>query len=118
MFGLQLWMFTQDHDFTVDAVGDMHYLSDFVFDSTRIGGILLGGGLTKHYTLASTLLKGGLDSAIQITMDRPEAGSLSGAPLQEAKSWSKARCGSTLETVIGDVTVIFPLIYAAALDRI
>ena len=118
MFGLQLWMFTQDHDFTVDAVGDMHYLSDFVFDSTRIGGILLGGGLTKHYTLASTLLKGGLDSAIQITLDRPEAGSLSGAPLQEAKSWSKAKCSSTLETVIGDVTIIFPLIYASALDRI
>ena len=35
MFGLQLWMFTQDHDFTVDAVADMHYLSDFVFDSER-----------------------------------------------------------------------------------
>lgn len=118
MFGLQLWMFTQDHDFVVDAVADMHYLSDLVFDSERIGGILLGGGLTKHYTLASTLLKGGLDSAIQITMDRPEAGSLSGAPLQEAKSWSKAKCGSTLETVIGDVTVIFPLIYAASLDRL
>lgn len=118
MFGLQLWIFTQDHDFVVDAVADMHYLSDFVFDSERIGGILLGGGLTKHYTLASTLLKGGLDSAIQITMDRPEAGSLSGAPLQEAKSWSKAQCGSTLETVIGDVTVIFPLIYAAALDKL
>ena len=118
MFGLQLWMFTQDHDFTVDAVADMHYLSDLVFDSERIGGILLGGGLTKHYTLASTLLKGGLDSAIQITMDRPEAGSLSGAPLQEAKSWSKDKCGSTLETVIGDVTVIFPLIYADALNKV
>ena len=118
MFGLQLWMFTQDHDFTVDVVADMHYLSDLVFDSERIGGILLGGGLTKHYTLASTLLKGGLDSAIQITLDRPEAGSLSGAPLQEAKSWSKAKCDSTLATVIGDVTIIFPLIYAAALDKI
>lgn len=117
MFGLQLWMFTQDHDFTVDAVADMHYLSDLVFDSERIGGILLGGGLTKHYTLASTLLRGGLDSAIQITLDRPEAGSLSGAPLQEAKSWSKAKCESTLETVIGDVTIIFPLIYAAVLNR-
>ena len=118
MFGLQLWMFTQDHDFTVDAVADMHYLSDLVFDSERTGGILLGGGLTKHYTLASTLLKGGLDSAIQITLDRPEAGSLSGAPLQEAKSWSKAKCESTLETVIGDVTIIFPLIYAAVLDKV
>lgn len=118
MFGLQLWMFSQDHDFTVDAVADMHYLSDIVFNSEKIGGILLGGGLTKHYTLASTLLIGGLDSAIQITMDRPEAGSLSGAPLQEAKSWSKAKCESTLETVIGDVTVIFPLIYAGVLDKL
>ena len=118
MFGLQLWMFTQDHDFVVDAVADMHYLSDLVFENERIGGILLGGGLTIHYTLASTLLKGGLDSAIQITMDRPEAGSLGGAPLKEAKSWSKAKCGSTLETVIGDVTVIFPLIYAASLDNL
>ena len=118
MFGLQLWMFNQDHDFVVDAVADMHYLSDIVFNSKKVGGILLGGGLTKHYTLASNLLKGGLDLAIQITMDRPESGSLSGAPLEEAKSWSKAKCGSDLATVIGDVTVIFPLILAGALDKI
>ena len=118
MFGLQLWIFTQGHDFTVDAVKDMHYLSDIVFDSEKVGGILLGGGLPKHYALASNVIKGGLDAAIQITMDRPESGSLSGAPLEEAKSWAKAKCGSNLATVIGDVTVIFPLIYAAALDKI
>lgn len=118
MMGLQLWMFSQDHDFVINAIGDMPYLSDIVFESKRVGGVLLGGGLTKHYTLASTLLKGGLDTAIQITLDRPEAGSLSGAPLQEAKSWSKAKCESTLETVIGDVTIIFPIIYAATLDKL
>ncbi|MBE6500539.1 MAG: deoxyhypusine synthase [Methanobrevibacter thaueri] len=118
MMGLQLWIFSQDHDFTVDAVKDMHYLSDIVFSSDKVGAILLGGGLTKHYTLASNVIKGGLDSAIQITMDRPEAGSLGGAPLEEAKSWAKARCGSNLASVVGDVTVIFPLIYAAALDNL
>lgn len=118
MLGLQLWIFSQDHDFTVSAAGDMPYLSDIVFDSQKVGAVLLGGGLTKHYTLASNVIKGGLDSAIQITMDRPEAGSLGGAPLEEAKSWSKARCGSSLASVVGDVTVIFPLIYAAALDKI
>ena len=53
MMGLQLWIFSQDHDFVVDAVADMHYLSDIVFDSPKVGAILLGGGLTKHYTLAS-----------------------------------------------------------------
>ena len=118
MMGLQLWIFTQDHDFTISAVGDMPYLSDIVFESEKVGAILLGGGLTKHYTLASNVIKGGLDAAIQITMDRPEAGSLGGAPLEEAKSWAKARCGSSLASVVGDVTVVFPLIYAAALDKI
>jgi len=118
MMGLQLWIFNQDHDFVVDAVADMHYLSDIVFEAEKVGAILLGGGLTKHYTLASNVIKGGLDAAIQITMDRPEAGSLGGAPLEEAKSWAKARCGSSLASVVGDVTVIFPLIYAACLDRI
>jgi len=118
MMGLQLWIFNQDHDFVVDAVADMHYLSDIVFEAERVGAILLGGGLTKHYTLASNVIKGGLDAAIQVTMDRPEAGSLGGAPLEEAKSWAKARCGSSLASVVGDVTVIFPLIYAACLDKI
>ena len=118
MMGLQLWIFNQDHDFVVDAVADMHYLSDIVFEAERVGAILLGGGLTKHYTLASNVIKGGLDAAIQVTMDRPEAGSLGGAPREEAKSWAKARCGSSLASVVGDVTVIFPLIYAACLDKI
>ena len=118
MTGLQLWIFSQDHDFTVSAAGDMPLLSDIVFGSEKVGAVLLGGGLTKHYTLASNVITGGLDAAIQITMDRPEAGSLGGAPLEEAKSWAKARCGSSLASVVGDVTVIFPLIYAAALDKI
>ena len=118
MIGLQLWIFSQDHDFTVSAAGDMPLLSDIVFGSEKVGAVLLGGGLTKHYTLASNVITGGLDAAIQITMDRPEAGSLGGAPLEEAKSWAKARCGSSLASVVGDVTVIFPLIYAAALDKI
>ena len=85
MMGLQLWIFNQDHDFVVDAVADMHYLSDIVFEAEKVGA---------------------------------EAGSLGGAPLEEAKSWAKARCGSNLASVVGDVTVIFPLIYAAALDRV
>ncbi|MDR2830629.1 MAG: deoxyhypusine synthase [Methanobrevibacter sp.] len=117
MLGLQLWMFTQDHDLTVDAVKDMHVLSDLVFEAKCVGAVILGGGLPKHYTLASNLLKGGIDSAIQITMDRSETGSLSGAPLEEAKSWSKAKVESDLVTVIGDVTILFPLILSGAIDK-
>ncbi|MFB2623599.1 deoxyhypusine synthase [Methanothermobacter marburgensis] len=115
MLGLQLWMYTQDNRVCLDAVRDMHSLSDLVFSHERIGAVILGGGLPKHYTLASTLLRGGVDAAIQITMDRSETGSLSGAPLEEAKSWAKAQAGSNLVTVIGDATALFPLILSAAL---
>ncbi|GAB6056322.1 deoxyhypusine synthase [Methanobacterium movens] len=116
MLGLQLWMFTQNSEFILDAVADMSHLSNIVFQSEKVGAVILGGGLPKHYTLASNLLKGGVDAAIQITMDRSEGGSLSGAPLEEAKSWAKARAGSNLVSVIGDATIIFPLILAGALD--
>lgn len=118
MLGLQLWMFTQDKELTLDAVGDMHELSNIVYDSKKVAAVILGGGLPKHYALASNLLKGGVDAAIQITMDRSEAGSLGGAPLEEAKSWAKAKCGSRLVTVVGDATVMFPLMMAGALEII
>ncbi len=118
MLGLQLWMFTQDKELHLDAVGDMHELSDIVFDAEKVTAVLLGGGLPKHYALASNLLKGGVDAAIQVTMDRSETGSLSGAPLEEAKSWAKAKAGSNLVTVIGDVTIIFPMMVAGAREII
>jgi len=118
MLGLQLWMFTQENEFHIDAVGDMHELSDIVFSAKKVTAIMLGGGLPKHYTLASNLLKGGIDAGIQVTMDRSETGSLSGAPLEEAKSWSKAKSGSNLVTVIGDATIIFPLMVAGAREII
>jgi deoxyhypusine synthase len=118
MLGLQLWMFNQTNKLGLDAVADMHQLSDIVFESEKVGAVILGGGLPKHYALASNLLKGGVDAAIQITMDRSETGSLGGAPLEEAKSWAKARAGSNLVTVIGDATVLFPLVLAGALDLV
>lgn len=118
MLGLQLWMFTQDNELHLDAVGDMHELSDIVFGSKKVTAVMLGGGLPKHYALASNLLKGGVDAGIQVTMDRSETGSLSGAPLEEAKSWAKAKAGSNLVTVIGDVTIIFPMMVAGAREII
>ncbi|PKL69130.1 MAG: deoxyhypusine synthase [Methanobacteriales archaeon HGW-Methanobacteriales-1] len=118
MLGLQLWMFNQSNKLGLDAVADMHQLSDIVFESDKVGVVILGGGLPKHYSLASNLLKGGVDAAIQITMDRSETGSLSGAPLEEAKSWAKAKAGSNLVTVVGDATVLFPLVLAGALDLV
>ncbi len=118
MLGLQLWMFTQENQLTLDAPGDMHELSDIVYGSKKVATVILGGGLPKHYALASNILTGGVDAAIQVTLDRSEAGSLGGAPLEEAKSWAKAKCGSKLVTVIGDATIIFPLMVAGAREKL
>jgi deoxyhypusine synthase len=118
MLGLQLWMFTQENQLTLDAAGDMHELSDIVYGSGKVATVILGGGLPKHYALASNILTGGVDAAIQVTLDRSEAGSLGGAPLEEAKSWAKAKCGSRLVTVIGDATIIFPLMVSGAMELI
>ena len=57
-----------------------------------------------------------MDSAIQITMDRPEPGGLSGASLEEAISWGKVKPEGKSVTVIGDATIIFPIIVAAAIS--
>ncbi len=51
-------------------------------------------------------------------MDRPEPGGLSGAPLEEAISWSKVKPEGKAVTVICDVTIAFPLIVAAAMEKI
>lgn len=118
MLGLQMWMYTQENELILDAVGDMHELSDIVYSAKKVAAVMLGGGLPKHYALASNLLKGGVDAGIQVTMDRSEGGSLGGAPLEEAKSWAKAKCGSNLVTVIGDATIIFPLMVAGAWEII
>jgi deoxyhypusine synthase len=102
----------------LNPIRDLHRLSDLMYESKKVGAIILGGGLPKHHILGASILRDGVDAAVQITLDRPEGGSLSGAPLEEAVSWRKARARSKLVTVIGDVTVIFPTMIAAAIERL
>ncbi|RLG92675.1 MAG: deoxyhypusine synthase [Candidatus Hecatellales archaeon] len=113
MLGYHLWTYGRLKGLKFDFSLDMEKMAETVFKSKKIGAIILGGGLPKHFVLGASMLKGGVDAAIQITMDRPETGSLSGAPLEEAISWGKAKAKSRLVNVIGDYTVLFPLIVAS-----
>ncbi|MFW9960103.1 MAG: deoxyhypusine synthase family protein, partial [Candidatus Thorarchaeota archaeon] len=94
---------------------DLRILGEIITEQKKTGAIMLGGGLTKHFTMGSTILRGGLDLAVQITLDRPEGGSSGGAPLVEGVSWQKMQTEANFENVIGDATVIFPLIVLGAL---
>jgi len=110
MIGLHFWTFSQLKKLRIDPLSDMRELADIVLTAKKTGAIILGGGLPKHHVLGVNI--------VQITLDRPEAGSFSGAPLEEAVSWRKAKTKERLATVIGDATIIFPLIVAAALEKI
>lgn len=117
MLGFHLYTYSTTKNLTLDFVKDLRILGNIVTEQKKTGAIMLGGGLTKHFTMGSTILRGGLDMAIQITLDRPEGGSMSGAPLVEGVSWQKVQVGANFETVIGDATIIFPLITLGVLQR-
>jgi deoxyhypusine synthase len=51
-------------------------------------------------------------------MDRPETGSFSGAPLSEAISWKKIQTTNNVADVIGDATILFPIIVAAVIEQL
>jgi deoxyhypusine synthase len=116
MLGLHIALFSQLHPLKLNGLKDMEILYEQVNDAKRIGAIILGGGLPKHFTLGANILRGGVDSAIQITTAREEDGSLSGAKLQEGISWGKVKSEAKFETVIGDATILFPLIVGAVLE--
>ncbi len=117
MLGFHLYTYSTTAKLTLDFVKDLRILGEIVTESKKTGAIMLGGGLTKHFTMGSTILRGGLDLAVQITMDRPEGGSLGGAPLEEGVSWQKVQTEASYETVIGDATILFPLMIIGALQE-
>ena len=116
--GFQLWMFGQDKKMGIDPLLDVNKLMDKVYEAKKAGIIILGGGWPKHFALFANTFREGVDCAIQITMDRPEPGGLSGATLEEAISWGKVKPEGKAVTVICDMTIAFPIIVAAALENL
>ncbi|WP_224449082.1 deoxyhypusine synthase [Haloprofundus salilacus] len=119
VFGLQAWMYSQTSEFTLDALKDMTPLTDLAYHADRAGCLLVGGGVPKNFTLQTMLVTpGAYDYAVQITMDPASTGGLSGATLDEARSWGKLTKEARNVTVQGDATVYLPLLVAAARERI
>jgi len=118
-FGFHLYLFQQDNEgFVVDVVKDFaNILFSTSQDETK-GLIALGGSISKHHALLACLLNGGIDYAVYLTTARSTSGSMSGATTKEAKSWGKIKDDSDAATVIGDVTITFPLIMSYVLDEL
>ncbi len=109
--GLQCYFWKQSHkEFGIDVTDDMGKLGSLVLNADKTGGIVLGGGISKHYLIASNILREGLDYAVYISTSSPYDGSLSGARAEEAVSWGKIKEKANFVTVYGDATILFPLI--------
>lgn len=120
VLGLQAWLYKQTNKLTVDAFADMREFMDLCYGAKRTGALLIGGGVPKNYVLQSMLVtpRGGFDYVIQITMDRAETGGLSGATLDEAKSWGKVGENAKAIQVYCDATIALPVMLASVNERL
>ncbi|QPV62501.1 deoxyhypusine synthase [Halosimplex litoreum] len=119
VLGLQAWMYSQTSEFTLDALSDMTTITDQAFDAEKAAAMVVGGGVPKNYTLQTMLVApDAYDYAVQLTMDSPETGGLSGATLDEARSWGKLEKAARNASVYADATITLPLVVAAARERI
>ncbi|MBT3297445.1 deoxyhypusine synthase family protein [archaeon] len=116
-FGFHLYLFQQKHkDFIVDVVADFGNILFTSNHDEKKAVISLGGSISKHHAILSTLLNGGASYAVYMTTAHKTSGSMSGATTNEAKSWGKVKDESDVATVHGDVTITFPLAMIKALE--
>jgi len=119
VLGLQAWMYNQTSEFQLDALSDMTPLTDRAFEAESAGAFVVGGGVPKNFTLQTMLVAPkAYDYAVQLTMDTPQTGGLSGATLDEARSWGKLEKAARNVSVYADATITLPLLVAAARERI
>ena len=118
-FGFHLFLYQQDNpDFIVDVVKDFGNILFVTSHDDKKGVIALGGSISKHHAIQACLLNGGAEYAMYMTTAHKTSGSLSGATTNEAKSWGKVKDESDVATVIGDVTIMFPLAMINAMEEL
>ena len=118
-FGFHLFLYQQEHsDFIVDVVKDFGNILFVSSHDDKKGVIALGGSISKHHAILACLLNGGAEYAMYMTTAHRTSGSMSGATTNEAKSWGKVKDDSDVATVIGDVSIMFPLAMINAMEEL
>lgn len=109
--GLALQLGFHNRKLNLNHFQDMLQMVDLAWDAKKAGVCVIGGGVPKNFIMQSLqFCPTSASYAIQITMDRPEPGGLSGATLREAMSWGKVNKKAEYSTVITDATIALPLI--------
>lgn len=108
-----IYFFKQSHpDFLLDVTKEIKDIVQIVLNSEKTGGILLGGGISKHFALNANIFKEGFDYVVYINTAQEFDGSDSGARVEEAISWGKVKPDALAVKVHCDATIAFPLLVA------
>lgn len=108
-----IYFFKQSHpDFLMDVSKEIKDIVDIALNSEKTGGILLGGGISKHFTLNANIFREGLDYAVYINTAQEFDGSDSGARIEEAITWGKIKPNAPAVKIHCDATIAFPLLVA------
>jgi deoxyhypusine synthase len=109
--GLALQLGFYHQDLNLNHFKDMLEMVNIAWDAKKAGVCIVGGGVPKNFIMQSLqFCPNSADYAIQITMDRPEPGGLSGATLEEAISWGKVNENAKYCSLISDATIALPII--------
>lgn len=109
--GLALQLGFHNQNINLNHFKDMLEMVNLAWDAKKAGVCIVGGGVPKNFIMQSLqFCPNSATYAIQITMDRPEQGGLSGATLEEAISWGKVNEKAKYSTIISDATIALPLI--------
>lgn len=107
--------FKQSHpDFLIDVSKEVLDITKIVLNAEKTGGILLGGGISKHFALNANIFREGFDFAVYINTAEEYDGSDSGARVEEAISWGKVKAEAPSVKIHCDATIAFPLLVAGA----
>jgi len=135
---------SKGHKVSIDNVKDYVEFMKLAEKVEDTGVVLIGGGVPKDFIqlFAATadllyedlevpgkvdkgLRREGTDEsyyphkyAVQITMDSPQWGGLSGATLEEAISWGKESAGTRMAVCYCDATIALPLLVHSLTERL
>ncbi len=101
-------------EFVIDNIADHVKLIDYILNCEKTGGIILGGGISKHYLLNTQIFREGFDYAVYISTASHADASDSGGNQEEAISWAKIKTNAPKVKVHCDASIAFPLLVAGS----
>ncbi len=101
----------------LDGLSDVYETAKITEKAKMTAVIYLGGGVPKNFIQQTAVIASYMTRhdkshsfAIQITMDMPVWGGLSGCTFEEAQSWGKIGRGAHMATCYSDTTIALPII--------